>query len=43
MRTWMAQRATWLDSTAGWGGGGTTPPPGGSCTARPRITSCAAG
>ncbi|GAA2564034.1 hypothetical protein GCM10010435_40270 [Winogradskya consettensis] len=33
MRTWMTQRATWLDSTAGWGGGGTTPPPGGSCTA----------
>jgi hypothetical protein len=30
MRDWMIQRATWLDSTAGWGGavGPTTPPPG---------------
>jgi hypothetical protein len=26
MRTWMTQRAAWLDTPAGWGGG-TTPPP----------------
>jgi hypothetical protein len=26
MRTWMTQRAAWLDGTAGWGGA-TTPPP----------------
>jgi CotH protein/cellulose binding protein with CBM2 domain/chitobiase/beta-hexosaminidase-like protein len=38
MRTWMTQRATWLDSTAGWGGGVTptptpTPAPAAACTA----------
>jgi len=26
MRNWLAQRASWLDSTSGWGGA-TTPPP----------------
>ncbi|GAA4439996.1 CotH kinase family protein [Phytohabitans houttuyneae] len=27
MRTWLTQRASWLDSTSGWGGATTTPPP----------------
>ena len=28
LRTWMTQRAAWLDGSAAWGGGTTTPPPG---------------
>ncbi|GAB7036728.1 MULTISPECIES: CotH kinase family protein [Catenuloplanes] len=32
LRTWLRQRAAWLDSAAGWGGG-TTTPPAGACTA----------
>lgn len=27
MRTWLAQRTAWLDSTSGWGGPVTSPPP----------------
>ncbi|MFC7530926.1 CotH kinase family protein [Actinoplanes sp. GCM10030250] len=40
MRTWMTQRAAWLDGTGAWGGGSTSPSPspsvppaGGGCTA----------
>jgi len=39
MRTWMTQRAAWLDSTAGWGG--TTPDPGPGPTPAPAGCSAA--